>query len=233
MLPKSRFNVPNPIVLNFKKSLIMKKLMLLSICILSIQMANAQFKFGVRGGLSTMDISAKELIVKNKNDINQLGISVSDANYGVHLGFFAQARIGKFFIQPEALFNSNSVEYRLNDFSDANVITTLKKESYQTLDLPIMMGAKFGPLRLQAGPVGHVFINSRSELFDVDGYSQKFDDMTWGYQAGIGLDLWKVIIDLKYEGSFTDFGDHMVFHGKQYSFDSAPGRFIASVGIAF
>ncbi len=207
--------------------------MLLLICTLSFQMANAQFKFGVRGGLSTMDISTKELIIKNKNDINQLGISINDANYGVHLGFFAQAKLGKFFIQPEVLFNSNSVEYKLNDFTEAAGFSTLKKESFQNLDLPIMIGAKFGPLRLQGGPVGHVFINSKSELFDIDGYSQKFDNMTWGYQAGIGLDLWKFIIDLKYEGSFSDFGDHMVFDGKGYSFDDTPGRFIASLGIAF
>ncbi len=211
----------------------MKKLMLLTICIMGFQMANAQFKFGVRGGLSTMDISANELIIKDKNDIKQLGISAQDAGYGVHMGFFAQARLGKFFIQPEVLFNSNSVEYNLNDFSDGNMISTLKKESFQNLDLPIMMGAKFGPLRLQAGPVGHVFIDNKSQLFDIEGYSQKFETMTWGYQAGIGLDLWKFIIDLKYEGSFNDFGDHMVFDGKSYSFDESRGRFVASLGIAF
>ena len=211
----------------------MKKLMLFSICILSLQLANAQFKIGVKGGLSTMDVPSNELIIKNKDDIKQLGVSVQDANYGVHLGLFMQAQIGKFFIQPEALFNSNSVNYSLTDFTDAHVVSKLKKESYQNLDLPIMVGAKFGPLRLQGGPVGHLHINSKSELFDIDGYSQKFDNMTWGYQAGIGLDLWKVIIDLKYEGSFQKYGDHMVFDGKSYSFDDNPGRFIASIGIAF
>ena len=166
--------------------------MLVAICVFSLQMANAQFKIGVRGGLSTMDISANELIIKDKNDIKQLGIAVTDANYGMHLGLFMQAQLGKFFIQPEVLFNSNSVEYALNDFTEANFISTLKKESFQNLDLPIMVGAKFGPLRLQGGPVGHVHLNSKSELFDIEGYSQKFEDMTWGYQAGIGLDLMEI-----------------------------------------
>lgn len=207
--------------------------MLFVFTVLSLQMANAQFKIGVRGGLSTMDISANELIIKNKNDIKQLGIAVTDASYGVHIGMFMQAQMGKFFIQPEVLFNSNSVEYALNDFTDANVFSTLKKESFQNLDFPIMVGAKFGPLRLQGGPVGHVHINSKSDLFDIEGYSQNFKNMTWGYQAGIGLDLWKFIIDLKYEGSFKKYGDHMVFDGKAYSFDDNPGRFVASLGIAF
>jgi len=211
----------------------MKKLMLLAVCVLSLQMANAQFKVGVRGGLSTMDIPTNQLVIKNKNDIKQLGIAVTDANYGIHLGFFMQAQMGKFFIQPEVLFNSTSVEYNLEDFTEAHVISVLKKESFQNLDLPIMVGAKFGPLRLQGGPVGHVFVNSKSDLFDVEGYSQNFDKMTWGYQAGVGLDLWKFIIDLKYEGSFKKYGDHMVFDGKGYSFDETPGRFVASLGIAF
>ncbi len=211
----------------------MKKLMMLAICISCFQLANAQFKFGFRGGLSTMDVSANELIVTNKNDIDQLKIAINDANYGVHFGFFAQAQLGKFFIQPEVLFNSNSVEYNLTDFTDTEVISTLKKETYHNLDLPIMVGAKFGPLRLQAGPVAHVFINSKSDLFDIEGYSQNFENITWGYQAGIGLDLWKIILDFKYEGSFNEFGDHMVFDGKGYSFNDSPGRLIASLGIAF
>ncbi len=211
----------------------MKKLMLLAICISCFQFANAQFKFGFRGGLSTMDISANDLIVTNKNDIDQLRLAISDANYGIHVGFFAQAKLGKFFIQPEVLFNSNSVEYRLTDFTDTQIISTLKKETFHNLDLPIMVGLKFGPLRLQAGPVAHVFINNKSDLFDIKGYSQNFDKVNWGYQAGIGLDLWKIILDFKYEGSFNEFGDHMVFDGKGYSFNDNPGRLIASLGIAF
>lgn len=96
-----------------------------------------------------------------------------------------------------------------------------------------MMGLKYGPLRLQGGPVGHLFLNSKSDLFDLEGYDQRFDEMTYGWQAGIGLDIGKVILDFKYEGNFNNFGDHIVFGNNSYQFDDSPGRFIASLGIAF
>ena len=95
------------------------------------------------------------------------------------------------------------------------------------------MGIKLGPLRLGAGPVAHVHLNSNSELFDFDGFDQKFKELTWGYQAGIGLDLWKLVLDFRYEGNFNKYGDHLVFFGNTYAFDDNPGQLVASVGFAF
>jgi len=210
-----------------------KSLLLFAVCFLAFQSLQAQFKMGVKGGLSTMDVVPGELILSNSDAVRDLGISVSEANYGMHLGFFMQAKVGNFFIQPEVLFNSNTVEYKVQDFRGGNTIELIKSESFQKLDLPLMMGLKYGPLRLQGGPVAHVHINSRSELFDIDGYGQKFDEMTWGYQAGVGLDLWKLMIDLRYEGNFQKFGDHITFFDQDFNFDNSPGRFVASVGISF
>ncbi len=218
---------------NHKTVSIMKKLILLCICLSSFQLANAQFKIGVKTGLSTQDIAPGELVVTRDNGLKDLGLSVANANYGVHFGLFMQAQINNFFIQPEVLFNSNSTDFSVKDFGDGGAIDFVRREKYQYLDIPVMMGAKFGPLRLQGGPVAHVFLNSKSELFDIDGYKQDFDKTTFGWQAGIGLDIWKFIVDVKYEGRFKNFGDHIVFNDNEYSFDHKPGRFIASIGYAF
>ncbi len=210
-----------------------KSLLLLVVCFLAFQSLQAQVKAGIRGGMSTMDVVPGELIITDSESAKQFGLSVADANYGIHMGLFAQAKIGRFYIQPEVLFNSSSVNYNLKDFSGGQVVNVIKTESFQNLDLPLMLGLDYGLLRLQGGPVAHVHINSTSELFDIDGYGQKFDEMTWGYRAGIGLDLWKLMIDLNYEGNFQKFGDHISFFGQDFNFDRAPGRFVASVGISF
>ena len=138
--------------------------------------------------------------------------------------------LGKFFIQPEVIFNSNSVDFRKEDLNNFSEILT---EKYQYLDIPFMMGFKFGPLRLQGGPVGHVFLNSKSDLFRINGYSQTFENMTYGWQAGLGLDIWKFVLDFKYEGAFNNFGDHMRIGNQQLEFDDNPGRMVVSLGIAF
>ena len=204
--------------------------MLLSVFALS---AMGQIKFGIKGGLSTTDIEPSQLLIMNSSDAQEFGLAVKNANYGAHLGLFTQIKIRKFFIQPEVLFNSNSVDYEIEDFEGSEIVTTIKQEKYQYLDIPLMMGLKFGPLRLQGGPVGHVFLNNSSELFDIEGYDDKFEKMTFGYQAGIGLDLWKLMLDFRYEGNFNKFGDHITFGGTQFNFDKTPARFVASVGISF
>ena len=211
----------------------MKKLLFIALSFCFLITTEAQVKFGIRGGISTSQVEPSDLLIRNASDAEELKLAINDSNYGAHFGLFTQFKIKKFFIQPEVLFNSNSVDFTVTDFRDGNVVELIKNEKYQNLDIPLMMGFKFGPLRLQGGPVGHVFLNSTSELFDIEGYDQKFDEMTFGYQAGVGLDLWKFVLDVKYEGNFNKEGDHIVFGGQQFNFDQTPGRILVSLGISF
>ena len=210
----------------------MLKLICVVMCLVAFAVqADSQVRVGIKAGLSTTDISPGSLVILDQNDAEQFELEIADAKYGLHLGFFIQGQIGNFFVQPELLFNSMSVDYSLTDLQGGT--DQIKDENYQHLDFPVIFGGKFGPVRIGAGPVGHLFLDSTSDLFDIDGYDQTFDELTFGWQAGIGLDIWKLHIDVRYEGNLTDFGEHIVFHGQQYSFDETPSRMIASVGISF
>jgi len=190
-------------------------------------------KLGFRLGVSSQDLTPDQLIIKDDNNNDNLGIKLDNANYGVHVGFFAQFKGPKFFVQPEVLYNASKVDYKLDDIGDIGIVKDLVTETYQSLDIPVNMGLRLGPLRFQGGPVAHVFIGSDSELNDIASYDPDFDKLTFGWQAGLGIDIWKFIIDLKYEGNFSQWGSHFNFFGRDYSFDQAPGRLVASVGIAF
>jgi hypothetical protein len=210
----------------------MQRTILILIALFTISSAQAQFKLGFRGGLSTTEVDASQLLITNKEKAKDFGLAVEEANYSFHGGIFF--RIGStIFVQPEVLFTTEKVTYRLNDFSNIGIVEDLAEERYNTLNIPLMMGLKLGPLRLQAGPVGQIFLDSKSDLEDIDGYESNFSDFKLAYQAGIGLDIWKLIFDFKYEGSFTRFGNHITFFGEQYKFDDVPGRFVASFGFFF
>lgn len=202
----------------------------LAICCFST--AEAQFKIGLRVGTSTTDIDPSNLNII-ENGTSQLSLALKEARYGIHGGLVIQAKIGKFLIQPEFLFNSSRVDYEITDPQDPDFPAEIKEEKYQHLDIPLLFGAKFGILRLHAGPVGHVYINSSSELTDLEGYEQKFDEFTFGWQGGLGLDVWKLMIDLRYEGNFSKFGDHITFFGDEYKFDQSAARFLISLGFMF
>ncbi len=212
----------------------MKKSIILFAALLFVSMEmNAQLKAGIRAGISTDQLEQEQLLINNFDDLEDLGIAIGDARYGIHAGFFLQGKIGRFIIQPEVLFNSNSIDYVVTDFADGNIVESIKTESYQNVDIPIMLGLKFGPLRLQGGPVGHFFLNSSSELFDISGYDQKFDEFTWGYQGGVGLDIWKLMFDVKYEGNFNNLGSHFSIRDQDFQFSQTPARIVFSLGYKF
>jgi len=187
-----------------------------------------QVRFGLKGGIGTYDLGVNEAI-KVLEGGNEFLLDVQDAKYGYHVGLVVQFKMASFLVQPEILFNSNSVDYSFGQTnSGSNSIFT---EKYQNVDIPIMLGLKAGPMRLMGGPVGHYFISSTSELLEFENYDQKFDELTYGWQAGIGLDFLNLMVDVRYEGNFSKFGNHIVFSGQEYSFSNSPARLLASLAV--
>jgi hypothetical protein len=213
----------------------MKKLFFVLVSFLFIEnQLDAQFNFGLIGGISSVDIKPSTLNITDKNKLDSFSLAFDNADYGFHFGGFVRISIQSFYIQPEVVFNSNRTTFKYKKFKSAQFYDTLfLKERYQYLDIPLMLGLKLGILRFNAGPVAHIFINNKSELTDLNGYESKFQTATFGYQMGIGFDLSKIMFDLRYEGNFTKFGEHINFNGTKYAFDKGPSRLIATLGLKF
>jgi outer membrane protein with beta-barrel domain len=203
---------------------------------------SAQLRTGIKLGVSTLQVDADDLTILDSMGVPEYQLGILKTKLGLHIGFFVQANIGKvFFIQPELLFNSQTVKYIFTSIEDPSQ-EFIKDENYQTLDFPMLLGFRFGPVRLGAGPVGHLLMNSTTEIDDPvaddedflnEGYTTSFQNLTWGWQAGIGIDIWQLHLDARYEANFEEFGTHMTYYGKQYSFGVKPWRFVASIGLSF
>lgn len=210
----------------------MRRIIVLAVCFTLAQLSlRAQtVKFGIKFGISTPDIKPADV---NPLTSDSILLKVSDAGYGFHVGGWVRLRAGNFMFQPEVLFNSSKVTYTVKALKGSAIVDSLKKETFNNLDLPLMLGVKLSGLRLNAGPVGHLHLSSSSELSEIKSYSEKFNSLTWGYQAGIGADFGKIAIDIRYEGNFNNYGDHINIGGKPYNFDKKPSRFLVSMAIAF
>jgi Outer membrane protein beta-barrel domain len=190
------------------------------------------FKYGAKLGVSTTDVSPSDLGVRSGSDSFRL--KLDNAGYGYQFGVWARAKFLGLYVQPELLFNSNKATYSLKRITGAAITDSIRTESYNRLDIPIMIGYQlFKTVRVNAGPIAHINIGSTSELTNTSGYTAKFNTATWGYQAGVGFDLGKIGIDLRYEGNFSNFGDHFSFGGRSYTFDKKPTRLIATVAYSF
>ena len=189
----------------------------------------AQVRIGIKAGLSSTDIKTEELDLFDQGGVKRLELALNDASYGLNFGVAVQANLGAFVLQPEFNFNSNTVQWAVTDVKNPGIVDQVFEEKFQYMDIPVLVGFRAGPLRLQAGPEGHVFINSKSDLFKFSEYDQNFKDLTVGWIGGAGLDIWKLSVDLRYQGNFNNFGDYIRFAGREYAFSQTPSRWMASV----
>ncbi len=204
----------------------MKNLFLAFSLLLFAGVAQAQFSFGLKGGMNTQVAKPEDILINGVDSSFNFG--VDKFKFGTQFG--AYLRIGnKIFFQPELLFNSTKTDYKIGESSLGEVI---KNEKYNHLDLPLLLGFTAGPVRFHGGPVGHYFLSSRSELTDFDGYAARWKQFTWGWQAGLTIGTGRFSADIRYEGNFSKQGDHVTFFGDKYQFSNTPARLIVGLNIA-
>jgi hypothetical protein len=206
----------------------MRKILLSScfILILSLQNAHAQLEFGVKLGIHSMDLSNPLNIILPDDG----SIAFKDAKLGFQGGIYTKIAAGNIFIEPRLMLHSSSVQYTLNG-ENGGLLDNIKDVSFTNLDIPLLLG--FDVLFLDAviGPVAHINLDSSSDLFDINGYDERFKTASYGFRAGFSLSLGNIDLSMEYEGNFSNFGDHIVIGGQEFSFNDKPSRLIFNIGI--
>ena len=163
------------------------------------------FKFGGRAGVSLSNMSLPHI------SSGQLTISpVGVVKLGFRGGFFARAQLplnGLFtipvYIQPEILFSSTFANFRVRNRSVEKVVS----ETYNRIDIPVMIGLKFElfrEVRVELGPIVSILLSQTNRLSEFN-ITQDFNTAI-GYQTGIGIDLVDTIaIDAKYEATLSTY----------------------------
>jgi hypothetical protein len=215
----------------------MKKLIICSIYLLFVFGVNAQIKFGLKGGVNFSTIKMDEIIKITTNTEEYSLEGLSERTLGFHGGLMLRVTFFGAFVQPELLFTSTGGEVTITDIYDYNPGKPhewTEKLEFNKLDIPVLVGYKFGPVRLQLGPVASIIIDSKADIFDKSGYEEKYKNATFGYQAGLGIDiLKKITFDFRFEGNMSKLGDTISIGGEDFNFDTRPSQLILSLGIFF
>lgn len=191
--------------------------------------AAQQVRFGLRGGLSA---SASPTLAQEVRYQSRLyRVSVDDIPLGIHLGAMLQVRAKHWVFQPEVIFHSSRTDYQLEEIFSTEIFRTIRQEKFTHLEVPLMVAYRWGPLRLQVGPTARILLASSSDFEGVADYVDESRIYDVGYQAGIGLDIRRVIFDIKYDGSFEGLGANIQLGGQQLAFNNAAGRTYASLGV--
>lgn len=190
-----------------------------------------QIEFGVKAGLSTMDLTNNNILISGEN--NALDINLKNVGYGHHFGLYTRLTLLGIYAESALLFNSNTINYNITEYSENGIVNLVKNEKYNKLDVPVIAGIKLGILRLQGGIVGHLSLNKTSDLIDFGGYREKINAANYGWQAGIGIDFWRLRLDLNYEGNKSAFGNSVLVGGQEYSLANSPSRVLLTAGFKF
>jgi hypothetical protein len=144
---------------------------------------------------------------------------------GYHVGIIAQAELGGVIIQPELLY----CDIR-NDIEKGNDLTELE---IKKIDLPVMLGYKWGAFKIMAGPVASVLIDDNGDLPAFTGYELLLKQTTIGYQAGFGFDISQLSLDFKYEGNLSKWFDGIKINNDISAFDARESQLLFSIGLFF
>lgn len=212
----------------------MKRLFVIILVVIIAVPAFSQIKFGLKAGVSTTNLKMADLKTLTSGNTSYTVQALKNANYGFHVGAFVRFSMMGVYLQPELLFTSRTDEYKVTDLSDP-LSAVVTKQQFNRLDLPVMLGIRLGPLRINAGPSARLLINSPKDLIINPDFKSMYNNLTFGYQAGIGADFLKrITLDLRYEGSLTRYQTQIEEAGNEkIKLDDRPNAFLLSVGIVF
>ncbi|MBM3420638.1 MAG: PorT family protein [Bacteroidetes bacterium] len=208
----------------------MKKLVFVIVALMLAVPAFSQLNWGLKGGLST-----NNLVIDQELDVTNGSIlleKAGEASYGFHGGLFVRVTILGIYLQPEILLTSAENKIKITDVGQTTA--EIKSQKFNKLDIPVMLGFKLGPLRINGGPAATIKLSSPKELFDTQNYESLYKSATFGYQAGVGVDLFKKLtLDLRYEGNLNQFGNELTVGGETFQLDQRSTAILMSVGLIF
>ena len=184
----------------------MKKITLMAVLLLGAMASFGQsFTLGVKTGINLATL---------KGDVGD-----ESNRMGYQAGAWARVGGAGFYVQPEVYLGSKGGEFgtiRQNG-------TTYEgdgKVNFTTLDIPVLIGNKFGfdklNFRIMAGPVISFLLDkSAKENYAVATNFDNYKNQTIGLQSGAGVDLGNVSVDLRYEKGLSNIDKSGQYDQKQ------------------
>ncbi len=188
-------------------------LFIVALVLLSLSsFAQTQTGFGLKGGLNYNG---------NGDYIESIGSNAEnpDRNIGYHVGVFG--KIGKkVYLRPELVYTRTKSDYRSDSFEMSK------------LDAPVLVGIKvLGPISVFGGPSFQYILDSEFDNISINDIE---NDFSVGLNFGIGLNLKKLGIDLRYERGFNNNEANFIntnIGSSESRIDTRPDQLILSLSL--
>ena len=186
----------------------MKKVLLLFVALFVATAVNAQISpitFGPKVGYQTTKLSTDRNVIK------------SDFKGNMAFGVFARLTIKDFILQPELLYYKSGKMFQVSVFDNFGIqnpnINPTFTINQSNLALPVLLGYQFVDIpilkmRANVGPVFYFAIGQAE--YSMNGENVPYvdddvtEDMTVGAALNLGIDIWKLTLDVNYSLGLTE-----------------------------
>lgn len=196
----------------------MKKLLFAALVAVSSFVSAQNIDFGLKGGL-VFNSDKGELF----SNIEQIYNNKGKGSTGFQAGALARISLVGLYIQPELLYTQFKNEYNIEGYT-----IDVKKNR---IDVPVAVGKKIlGIGHIQAGPVFSYYFDDK---FSVDDYIKaKQDQFNLGLHVGAGVQVSKLMFDLRYEFGLGKISSEYV-NDKDYKFNTNNTPKLINLSVAY
>jgi len=206
----------------------MKKIIVAVLALVLAAPLFSQVKFGLKAGVST-DFTFTNLDLSQAN-VDVILENAENAEWGFQGGVFMRVALAGFYVQPEFLLATATNSLTYSGVVDGQPVDELLAQKFTKLNIPVLLGFKLGPFRINAGPAASILLSKPADMIDIATYKTA----TFGYQAGVGLDIFKKLtLDVRYEGNLNQFGNEITIGGETFTLDDRTGALLLQVGLIF
>lgn len=193
--------------------------------------AYSQVSIGLRVGKGpNVSPGTNHIFVNRQEAFNESLFNVEQVRYSPQIGVMARMDLEKFWFMSELTYGQITTQY--------SMIYTAQVESGQTsgtfnekrafLEIPVSAGVSLGMIDVFSGlSVAHDF-GFKNELETIEGYTSSLPAMRWGWHTGVGVNFGHILIDIRYQQEFGNYGEDRYINGQELLLKSAPARVIAT-----
>ena len=184
-----------------------------------LQLSNAQINFGIKGGVNYNNNGDATFSTAGNDLVN--GVK-SKSGYHAGVWFRGKIPVIGLYLRPEIVYTQVKSEYVYNNVSTAY--------DFKKIDVPILLGKKlFG--------VGNVFIGPSFQYILDDNFSfsgltaDEFDKFSVGVQMGVGIELGKIGLDVRWERGLSSTEANFVDNNTNINIDNRTNQIIFGLSL--
>ena len=192
-----------------------------------------QFSIGLRFGMNpNLAPRSSSLFVNRQDPINEARFNIENVTFSRQIGLMARLDREHFWFMAEALYGKSKEQYAFTftyrDVEDGKRCAYTISKSF--LEVPVSAGVKLGKLEIFSGLNVSTDLTRKCDL-EMNHYTMDDSSLRLGWHSGIGFNLGKVLLDVRYQQNFSNYGAGQYVSGQELTLRNLPDRLTFSAAV--